>query len=171
MNATIKPLPDITLIASGQEVCLVMKAKELLLQWSREFNHKLQDAISGFPAQAMKPRVDPIKVRIVSMPCWELFDEQDQDYQDSVLLSNYTDILRIYVEKAATKNTGHDKYAHFSVVMPSYGLSGTGAEVERKLEFTPDHIAAKVWSSWMQRGRRLAHEGDTADLGMESWVS
>ena len=73
------------------------------------------------------------------MPCWELFDEQDQEYQEphqnetalavfekpfvllaafgtvgsqeSVLLSNYTDVLSIYVEKAATKNTGHDKYA------------------------------------------------------------
>ena len=31
--------------------------------------------------------------------------------QESVLLSNYTDVLSIYVEKAATKNTGHDKYA------------------------------------------------------------
>jgi hypothetical protein len=35
--------------------------------------------------------------------------------QESVLLSNYTDVLSIYVEKAATKNTGHDKYAQYSV--------------------------------------------------------
>ena len=68
------------------------------------------------------------------------FDEQEQDYQDSVLLSNYSDILRIYVEKAATKNTGHDKYAQFSVLMPSYGLSGPSADVERKLEFTPEYV-------------------------------
>jgi transketolase len=105
------------------------------------------------------------------MPCWELFDEQDQDYQDSVLLSNYNDILRIFVEKCSTKNTGHSKYAHFSVVMPSYGLSGPAAEVEEKLEFTPEYIAAKVWSSWVQRGRNLSSEGDRGDLGLDSWVS
>merc|ERR1719356_2216471 len=112
-----------------------------------------------------------IKVRVVSMPCWELFDEQDQEYQDSVLLSDYSDILRIYVEKASTKNTGHDKYAHFSVLMPSYGLSGTSAEVEKQLEFTPEFIASKVWSRWMDRGRRLAGAGDEADLGPSTWGS
>ncbi|CAK0820587.1 unnamed protein product, partial [Prorocentrum cordatum] len=120
-------LPDIVLIGSGQDVALVMKTKELLLQWSADFNARLKGAFDGYP-KAMPVIAEPIKVRIVSMPCWELFDEQDQDYQDSVLLSNYRDILRIYVEKAATKNTGHDKYAHFS----------------EKLEFTPEYIAAKV---------------------------
>merc|ERR1719311_323016 len=147
-----------------------MKTKELLLQWSRDLNNRLKGAFDGYP-RAMSVITDPIKVRIVSMPCWELFDEQDQDYQDSVLLSNYRDILRIYVEKAATKNTGHDKYAHFSVLMPSYGLSGKAADVEQKLEFTPDYIAAKVWSAWADRGRRLSHSGDEADQGMKTWVS
>jgi len=165
------PVPDIVLIGSGQDVALVMKTKELLLQWSRDLQKKLQGAFEGFPASTLSSIPDPIKVRIVSMPCWELFDEQDQDYKDSVLLSNYNDILRIYVEKAATKNTGHDKYAHFSVLMPSYGLSGKSADVERKLEFTPEYVAAKVWSSWMQRGRRLSRAGDEPDVGLESWVS
>lgn len=169
-NGAAPPLPDIVLIASGQDVNLVLQTKSLLLKWSQDFNARLKTSFDGFPS-AMSAVQPLIKVRVVSMPCWELFDEQDQDYQDSILLSNYTDILRIYVEKAATKNTGHDKYAHYSVVMPSFGLSGTGAEVERKLEFTPDFIAAKVWSSWMQRGRRLSFEGDTADMGIESWVS
>jgi len=105
------------------------------------------------------------------MPCWELFDEQEQDYQASVLLSNYNDILRIFVEKASTKNTGHDKYAHFSVLMPSYGLSGKAADVERKLEFTPEFIAAKVWSQWLDRGRRVRQGGDEADTGYSTWVS
>merc|ERR1711907_580553 len=95
-------------------------------------------------------------------PCWELFDEQDTDYQDSVLLSNYDDILRIYVEKAATKNTGHDKYAHFSVLMPSYGLSGKAADVERKLEFTPEFIASKVLAAWTERKQRLSGLGQEA---------
>merc|ERR1712203_1327685 len=107
---------------------------------------------------------------VVSMPCWELFDEQEQEYQDSVLLSNHADILRVYVEKASSKNTGHDKYAHFSVVMSSYGLSGPGAEVERKLEFTPEFIADKVWSSWVQRGNGLPRNGEFG-IRPETWVS
>eukprot|EP00932_Pfiesteria_piscicida_P001378 SRR837773.11343.p1 GENE.SRR837773.11343~~SRR837773.11343.p1 ORF type:complete len:657 (+),score=252.06 SRR837773.11343:170-1972(+) len=164
-------LPDIVLIGSGQDVALVMKTKEILLNWSKAFNERLGMSFDGMPhfAQAMTPAL--LKVRIVSMPCWELFDEQEVEYQDSVLCSNYKEILRIYVEKAATKNTGHDKYAHMSVLMPSYGLSGKAADVEKKLEFTPEYIAAKVWAAWMDRGRVLPAAGDQADIGFSTWVS
>jgi len=162
-------LPDIVLIGSGQDVALVMETKELLLDWSSKLNEHLQNAQSTLPVKASVPQ--KLKIRVVSMPCWELFDEQDTDYQDSVLLSNHDNILRIYVEKAATKNTGHDKYAHFSVVMPSYGLSGKGPEVEKKLEFTPDFIASKVWGVWTDRGRCLPQPGDEADIGPKTWVS
>merc|ERR1712032_1045581 len=167
------PLPDIVLIGSGQDVALVMKTKELLLKWSHNLQEQLQGAFSGFPAEVLRDHVESsnIKVRVVSMPCWELFDEQDQEYQDSVLMSNYSDILRIYVEKASTKNTGHDKYAHYAVLMPSFGLSGKSADVERKLEFTPDYIAAKVWSKWLDRGRRVPKKGNDADMGQDTWVS
>jgi len=140
---------------------------------SHKFNLKLQGIfgdVDGFPT-GMECATPALKVRIVSMPCWELFDEQDQEYQDSVLLSNHKDVLRIYVEKAATKNTGHDKYAHYSVLMPSYGLSGKTADVEKKLEFTPEYIAAKVWASWMDRGRSLPQAGDEPDHGLSTWVS
>jgi len=163
-------LPDIILIGSGQDVALVMQTKALLLQWSMKMNEKLHGAFDGFPTEKV-PGYAQVKVRIVSMPCWEIFDEQDQEYQDSVLLSNFNDVLRIYVEKAATKNTGHDKYAHFSILMPSYGLSGKAKDVEKILEFTPEYVAAKVWSSWIQRGRRLQLHGDNADQGMATWVS
>jgi len=164
-------LPDIVLIGSGQDVALVMKAKEILLKWSLAFNDRLKEGFEGFPHVSSSIAPALLKVRIVSMPCWELFDEQDQEYQDAVLCSNYRQILRIYVEKAATKNTGHDKYAHMSVLMPSYGLSGKAADVEKKLEFTPEYIAAKVWASWMDRGRILPKAGDTADIGFSTWVS
>merc|ERR1711912_210766 len=162
-------LPDIVLIGSGQDVALVMESKELLLDWSAKLNEQVQNAQSKLPIKSSPPQ--KLKIRIVSMPSWELFDEQDTDYQDSVLLSNHDNILRIYVEKAATKNTGHDKYAHFSVVMPSYGLSGKGPEVEKKLEFTPEFIASKVWGVWTDRGRCLPQPGDEADVGPKTWVS
>merc|ERR1712129_639497 len=110
-------LPDIVLVGSGQDVALVMKTKEILLQWSKSFNDKVLTSLDGFPrSQMISPAL--LKVRIVSMPCWELFDEQDQEYQDSVLLSNHREVFRVFVEKAATRNTGHDKYAHVSVLMP-----------------------------------------------------
>merc|ERR1719181_2322960 len=136
-------------------------------------NDQVQGVLNLLPGKPLALTAPPqLKIRVVSMPCWELFDEQDIDYQDSVLLSNYDDILRIYVEKASTKNTGHDKYAHFSVLMPSYGLSGKSADVESKLEFTADYIAAKVWSAWADRGRRLPHQNeDEADTGPKTWVS
>jgi transketolase len=168
-------LPDIVLIGSGQDVALAMKTKEILLQWSQELKERLSVTFKGFPQASLGPisSMSPalLKVRIVSMPCWELFDEQDQEYQESVLLSNYKDILRIYIEKAATKNTGHAKYAHFSVLMPSYGLSGKAVDVEQTLEFTPEFVAAKVWASWMDRGRNLNQAGDEADRGFSTWVS
>jgi len=166
-----RPLPDIVLIGSGQDVALVMKTKEILLQWSQTFNDRLRASFTGFPASCANATPALIKVRIVSMPCWELFDEQDQDYQESVLCSNYREIIRIYVEKAATKNTGHDRYADLSVLMPSYGLSGKAADVEKKLEFTPEYVAAKVWSAWMDRGRIVPQAGDEADRGFSTWVS
>eukprot|EP00927_Polykrikos_kofoidii_P001234 TRINITY_DN10445_c2_g1_i1.p1 TRINITY_DN10445_c2_g1~~TRINITY_DN10445_c2_g1_i1.p1 ORF type:complete len:904 (-),score=129.19 TRINITY_DN10445_c2_g1_i1:64-2571(-) len=162
-------LPDIVLIGSGQDVALVMKTKEILLEWSRTFNERLDALLRGTPNILSTKGL--LKIRIVSMPCWEHFDEQDRDYQESVLLSNYSDILRIYVEKAATKNTGHDKYADFSVLMPSYGISGKASQVEEKLEFTPEFIATKVWGLWLERGRRLSHAGEQADVGMNTWVS
>jgi len=166
-----KPLPDIILIASGQDVGMVMKAKEILLETSDKCNQQVQTVLAGLPPMALALQPVRLKVRIVSMPCWELFDEQDQAYQDSVLLSNNNSILRIFVERAATKNTGHDKYAHFSILMPSFGLSGKAADVERKLEFTPDYVASKVYAMWMERGRRLKLSGDAADQGLSTWVS
>ena len=65
-------------------------------------------------------------------------------WQESVLLSNYTDVLSIYVEKAATKNTGHDKYAQYSVAL---------AELVRKFSLTLHifiwyHNVLPQWSWW-----------------------
>src|SRR6185503_17857532 len=52
--------PQLILIATGSEVSLALEARE-----------KLQ--------------ADGIATRVVSLPCWELFEEQTQDYRDEVL--------------------------------------------------------------------------------------
>jgi len=169
----VNPLPDIVLIASGQEVALVMRAKEILLQLSRKFNTQLQAALAGLPPclSAQTPQI--LKVRIVSMPCWELFDEQDQDYQDAVLLSNFSDILRIYVEKAATKNTGHDKYAHVSVLMPSYGLLGkvltSSASWNSHQTSLQPRSGQNGWRGGATRARQVTRQIRTCRPGYRVW--
>ena len=57
--------PDVILIATGSEVSLCLDAFEQLT-------------------------ADGVKARVVSMPCWELFDEQPQDYRDAVLPPDVT---------------------------------------------------------------------------------
>jgi len=146
---------------SGQDVALAMKAKEILLQLSKSYNDKMSavDGTRHFPAAL-------VKVQVVSMPCWELFDEQDQEYQDSVLLSNHKEVFRAYVEKAATRNTGHQKYADMAILMESFGMSGKAVDVEEKMQFTPQHVAAKVWGSWLSRCRALQQEKEQQDPGV-----
>src|SRR5262249_49177925 len=67
--------PEVILMATGSEVRLVVEAYERL-------------------------SAEGIKARVVSMPCWELFEQQDAAYKDSVLPPNVT--ARVSVEMAAT---------------------------------------------------------------------
>ena len=73
--------PDLLLLATGSEVSLAVEVKKLL------------DA-KGFAS------------RVVSMPCWELFDQQPQSYKDEVLPPAVT--ARISIEAGAT--LGWSKY-------------------------------------------------------------
>lgn len=70
-----KSTPDALLLASGSEVSLAMEAKKAL---------KLKN----------------IDARVVSMPCWELFEKQSSDYIESVLPSNVTN--RVSIEAGST---------------------------------------------------------------------
>lgn len=108
--------PDVVLIATGSEVELAVMAKEEL---------------AGRGVQA----------RVVSMPSWELFQQQSPDYRASVLGKPGT--ARVSVEAGITTGwatwTG-DNGAH--VGMTSYGLSGPGKEVLKYFGFTREHVAA-----------------------------
>ncbi|MGH2585592.1 MAG: transketolase-like TK C-terminal-containing protein, partial [Dehalococcoidia bacterium] len=89
--------PDVLLLATGSEVSLCVTAAEQL---------------AG----------DGIKARVVSMPCWELFDAQDQAYRDSVLPPEVT--ARVSVEEAST--FGWERYAGMNgaiLGMHSFGMS------------------------------------------------
>lgn len=110
--------PDVLLLATGSEVALCVQAHEQL-------------AVEG------------IKSRVVSMPSWELFEEQSEDYQQSVIPDNVT--ARVSVELASTFGWGRyvGTQGH-SIGMQSFGASAPLKELAKKFGFTVDHVVAQA---------------------------
>jgi transketolase len=81
--------------------------------------------------------------RVVSMPCWELFAEQDQGYRDQVLPPSVR--ARLAVEAAATfgweRWVGEDGEV---VGIDHFGASAPGATVLEKFGFTPGNVADRA---------------------------
>jgi transketolase len=108
--------PDVILIATGSEVALCLAAHEEL---GRE----------------------GIKVRVVSMPSWELFEEQDQAYRDRVLPPGVA--ARVSVEMGSV--IGWDRYVGPSgqrIGMRSFGASAPLKDLLHKFGFTVEAVAA-----------------------------
>ena len=106
--------PDVLLIGTGSEVALCIDAQETL-------------------------RADGIETRVISMPSWELFDRQSQEYRDQVLPPDVT--ARVSVEKAST--LGWDRYVGSkgkSIGMTTFGASAPLAELQKKFGFTTEHV-------------------------------
>ena len=110
--------PDAILIASGSEVELAVKAKGLLQE-------------EGW------------KIRVVSMPCMDLFEEQSEEYKESVLPK----AVRKRVAVEALSGFGWGKYTGLDgacVCMTGFGTSGPQAELSKHFGFTPEHVAETV---------------------------
>jgi len=108
--------PEVIIIASGSEVGLAVEAHEKLL-------------------------AEGILSRVVSMPSWEIFDHQTQEYRESVLPSNVK--ARVAVEQAST--FGWERYVGPSgqvIGMKTFGASAPLKELQRKFGFEPDHVIA-----------------------------
>ncbi len=108
--------PEVILIASGSEVSLAVEAHEKLI-------------------------AEGIRSRVVSMPSWEIFEHQTQEYQDSVLPPQVT--ARVAVEQAST--FGWERYIGRSgrmIGMKTFGSSAPLKELQRKFGFEPDKVAA-----------------------------
>ncbi len=105
--------PEVILIATGSEVGMTVDAYEQLT------------------AQG-------VKARIVSMPAWELFDHQSQEYRDSVLPPSVK--ARVSVEQASTM--GWNRYARRNVGMTTFGASAPLKELQKKFGFTPEAIVS-----------------------------
>jgi transketolase len=108
--------PEVILIGTGSEVSLVADAHEALV------------------AQG-------IRSRVVSMPSWDIFEEQSQEYRDSVLLPKVT--ARIAVEQGST--LGWDRYVGAAgrvIGMKTFGASAPLKALQQHFGFEPDAVVA-----------------------------
>jgi transketolase len=107
--------PDVILIATGSEVSLALQARDELT-------------------------ADGIGVRVVSMPCSELFDRQPQSYRDEVLPPHIKE--RVAIEQASA--LGWARYvgdAGAIVAMNTFGASAPLKELVKKFGFTPEAVS------------------------------
>ncbi len=110
--------PDIILMASGSEVELIYEAQEVL-------------------------KKKGIDARVVSMPSWELFEEQSDEYKEKVLPSDVR--ARLAVEAGCEQ--GWYKYVGLDgdvIAMNSFGASGPANELFEEFGFTVENIVAKA---------------------------
>jgi transketolase len=106
--------PEVILIATGSEVSLALEAHARL-------------------------EGEGIRSRVVSMPCWELFDRQPQAYRDAVLPPSVR--ARVSIEAAAP--FGWERYVGLEgamIAVTDFGGSAPGPVVMRECGFTPEHV-------------------------------
>lgn len=103
--------PQLILIATGSEVALAVEAQKKLLE-------------------------EKIDVRVVSMPCWELFEKQPQEYKDKVLCLPKDKCVS--VEMLST--FGWQKWANTNMGVDTFGSSGPMKDVLLKYNFTDDAL-------------------------------
>jgi transketolase len=108
--------PEVILIGTGSEVSLCVAAREVL-------------AAEG------------VRVRVVSMPSWELFERQPESYQESVLPQAIT--ARVAVEQASTFGWAAYAGALGEVIgMKTFGASAPLKALQTKFGFTPERVVA-----------------------------
>ena len=108
--------PDVLLLATGSEVSLCIAAYEQL-------------------------KSEGIKARVISMPSWELFEHQSQEYRDNVLPPHV--LARVAVEEASA--FGWERYTGVAgriLGMHSFGLSAPAKIVAQHFGFEPAHVIA-----------------------------
>ncbi len=85
---------------------------------------------------------EDIGVDVISMPCWELFEAQDADYQASLLPD---DVLTVSIEAGTTM--GWHKYVGrdgLTIGIDTFGLSAPDSDLFRHFGLTPDAVIAKI---------------------------
>lgn len=113
-----KQVPDVLLMASGSEVEQIMQAQEIL-------------------------KSEGIAARVISMPSFELFEKQTEEYKQSVMPKEVT--KRLGVE--AGRRFGWDRYLGFEgrvISMETFGASGPADIAFREFGFTAENVVSKV---------------------------
>ncbi|MBT5439855.1 MAG: transketolase, partial [Candidatus Marinimicrobia bacterium] len=108
--------PELILLATGSEVGLAMEVSQLM-----------QDK----------------KVRVVSMPCWEIYEKQPEDYKS--LLIPKRGAMKVSIEAGITM--GWDKYIGsngLSIGLDHYGASAPGKDLAEEFGFTATKVEAKI---------------------------
>tara|TARA_Y100000385_G_scaffold103238_1_gene106730 strand:+ start:708 stop:2732 length:2025 start_codon:yes stop_codon:yes gene_type:complete len=108
--------PEIVILASGSEVSLAI-----------EVANKLNDK----------------KIRVVSMPCWELFDMQPNEYKEKLIPKRGS--LKVSIEAGVTQ--GWEKYIGrygLSIGINHFGSSAPAADLAEKFGFTCDKVIEKI---------------------------
>jgi transketolase len=91
------------------------------------------------------------KVRVVSMPSWELFDQQSLEYREEVLPASVT--ARVSVEQASTLGWERFVGTHGAMIgMHTFGASAPLKDLQRKFGFTPEAIVAACRQQLAQHG-------------------
>ena len=122
--------PDVILVASGSEVSLCLEAFQRLT-------------------------AEGIRARVVSMPSWELFEEQPPSYRDDVLPPEVT--ARVSVEQAST--FGWERYvgpAGAMIGMETFGASAPLKELQKKFGFTADRVVEAARAQLARRPEAMA---------------
>ena len=118
--------PEVILIGTGSEVSLCLEAYEQLTN-------------------------EGVRARVVSMPSWELFDDQDRDYRNSVLPPCVS--ARVSVEEASdfgwSKYTGTDGH---NIGIETFGASAPIKQLLKKFGFTVDRIVAAAKAQIVRHG-------------------
>ena len=110
--------PDLVIIATGSEVKLALDASEILEK-------------------------EGIKAQVVSMMCQEIFDQQDQEYKDSVIPKDVE--KRVSIECLSTY--GWQKYTGLNglnIGIDEFGMSAPGNKIMEHFGFTTDKIVEKI---------------------------
>ena len=113
-----KDIPDAIIIATGSEVSLAVEAKKELI-------------------------ADGIDVRVVSMPCMDIFDEQPDEYKEEILPKN----VRARVGVEALSELGWGTYIGLDgefIGMKSFGASAPGGQLFEHFGITKDAVVAAV---------------------------
>ncbi len=113
--------PHAVIVATGSEVSLALEARSLL------------DAVD-------------IRVRVVSMPSWFLFERQTKEYRQSVLPAG---VPTISVE--AGSSFGWSRYAQAHVALDRFGASAPAERLFEEFGFTPQNVAEVVRSLISQK--------------------